>query len=307
MWCRRKSRETGWWPLSETLIDAWDVATFDDDLTELLQDGSDLVRHYLSTSRQHYIDRELSDHTQPHAFNPFAEDYGRFVEAIGREMEVRSIRAWHYCRMTDNEVAALRRDGIHLSTPDTLRSRLASLVSEGLLSPIEAEGLFTASPFHSSHLESRSNKYWMVSNPVPPDDSGVELLLGHWGGEVAYFWLRDQDLIDRVAAVGRARVVELAVPMAATRHSYSAGAAVAATFARTMGCKPDLKNFDLYTKQPLGPDAVRAVYSEGDERFTALGLSFPPGSADPTVGDYDELVAEMEALRRQRQADRNRT
>lgn len=74
-----------------------------------------------------------------------------------------------------------------------------------------------------------------------------------------------------------------------------------------MGCKPDLKNFDLYTKEPLGPDAVRAVHSEGDERFAALGLSFPPGSADPTVGDYDELVAEMETVRRQRQVDRNRT
>lgn len=238
MRCRRKSREIGWWPLSETLIDVWDVATFDDDLTELLQDSSDLVRDYLLTSRRHYIDRELSDHTQPPAFNPFAEDYGRFVEAIGREMEVRSIRAWHYCRMTDDEVAALRRDGIHLSTPDTLRSRLVSLVSEGVLSPIETEGLFTASPFHSTQLESRSNKYWMVSYPVPPDDSGVELLLGHWGGEVAYFWLRDQDLIDRVAGVGRARVVEIAVPMVATRHSYSAGAAVVATFARPWAASP---------------------------------------------------------------------
>lgn len=293
--------------MSETLIDVWDVATFDDDLTELLQDSRDLVRDYLSTSRRHYIDRELSDHTQPHTINPFAEDYGRFVEAIGREMEIRFIRAWHYCRMTDNEVAALRRDGIDLSTPETLRSRLASLVSEGLLSQVEAEELFTASPFHSSQLESRSNKYWMVSNPVPPDDSGVELLLGNWGGEVAYFWLRHQELIDRVAGVGRARAVEIAVSMAATRHSYSAGAAVVATFARTLGCKPDLKNFDLYTKEPLGPDAVRAVHSEGDERFAALGSSFPPGSADPTVGDYDELVAEMESVRRQRQAERNQT
>lgn len=298
--CPRKSRVTGWSLLSDFVIDVWDVATFDGALTELLQDRSDLVRDYLTTSRRHYIDRELSDHTHAHAFNPFAEEYGRFVEAIGQEMESRTIRAWHYCRMTDDEVATLRSDGIHLSTPDTLRNRLASMVGAGMLSKTEAERLFAASPFHSSQLDSRSNKYWMVSTPVPPDDSGVELLLSHWGGEVAYFWLRDQALIDLVARLGRGRVVEIAVPMAATRHIYSAGEAVVATFARTLGCKPDRKNFDLYTKQALGPEAILAIHSEGEQCFTALGTTYPPGSADPTLGDYDDLVTEMEAIRRHR-------
>lgn len=290
----------GWSLLSEMAIDVWDFATFDGALSELLQGRSDLIRDYLTTSRRHYIDRELSDHTQPHAFNPFAEEYGRFVEAIGREMDSRTIRAWHYCRMTDAEVSALRSDGIHLSTPDTLRRRLASMVAAGMMSDNEAEGLFAASPFHSSQLESRSNKYWMVSTPVPPDDSGVELLLGHWGGEVAYFWLRDQGLIDRVGQLGRARVIEVAVPVAATRHSYSAGAAVIATFARTLGCKPDRKSFDLYTEQALGPEAILAVRTEGEAEFMTLAATYPLGSADPTIGDYDDLVAEMEAIRRRR-------
>ena len=136
--------------------------------------------------------------------------------------------------------------------------------------------------------------------PVPPDDSGVELLLGHWGGEVAYFWLRDQRLIDRVGQLGRARVIEVAVPVAATRHSYSAGDAVVATFARKLGCKPDRKSFDLYVKQALGPEAILAVRTEGEAEFMTLASTYPPGSADPTIGDYDDLVAEMEATRRRR-------
>jgi len=93
----------GWSLLCETAIDVWDFATFDGPLTELLQDHCDLVLEYLTTSRRHYIDRELSDHTQPHAYNPFAEGYGRFVEEIGHEMESRTVRAWHYCRMTDED------------------------------------------------------------------------------------------------------------------------------------------------------------------------------------------------------------
>lgn len=290
----------GWSLLSDIAIDVWDVATFDDALSELLQGHSDLIRDYLTTSRRHYINRELSDHTQPHAFNPLAEEYGRFVERIGREMDSRTIRAWHYSRMTDAEVLALRSEGMHLSTPDTLRRRLASMVDAGMMSDSDAEALFAASPFHSSQLESRSNKYWMVSTPVPPHDSGVELLLSRWGGEVTYFWLRDQGLIDRVSQLGRARVIEVAVPMAATRHNYSAGAAVVATFARTLGCKPDRKSFDLYTKQALGPEAILAIRTEGEEEFMTLASTYPPGSADPTIGDYEDLVAEIEAIRRNR-------
>lgn len=278
-------------------IDVWDVASFDEPLASALREHATLVRDYLTTSRRQYIERELSDHTQPHGFNPFATEYGEFVETIGRMMAARTIRAWHYCRMTDDEVEALKHNGIQLSSIDTLTARLDAQVAAGTMSRAEADGLFAASPFHSDQMESRAHKYWMVSTPVPPYDSGVELLLGHWGGEVAYFWLREQGLIDRVQGIGRDRVIEIAVPMSATRHSYSAGGAVVATFARTLGCKPDRKSFDLYTAQPLGADAILRIHSEDEPDFAALGTTFPPGSADPTIGDYDQLVSEMEAVR----------
>lgn len=140
----------------------------------------------------------------------------------------------------------------------------------------------------------------MTLHPVAPDDSGVELLVGHWGGEIAYFWLRDQALIDRVAALGRGRVVEVAVSVAATRHSYSTGEAVVATFARTLGCEPDKKAFDLYAARPLRPEAILSVHSEGEIQFAALGSAFPAKYVDTDTGQYDEILAEMEVIRRQR-------
>lgn len=281
-------------------IDVWNIATFDDALVTMLREHGDLIRDYLTSSRRQWIERELSDHTQAHAINPYGSGYIGFVEAAGRSMESRTIRAWHYCRMTDDEVEALRRTGITLSTIETLRARLDAEVRAGALSAVEADGLFAASPFHSDQYGARAGKYWMTSHPVGPDDSGVELLVGHWGGEIAYFWLRDQALIDRVAALGRGRVIEVAVPVAATRHSYSAGEAVVATFARTLGCKPDKKAFDLYTARPLGPDAILSVHSEGESHYAALGSGFPAGYVDTAIGHYDEILAEMDIVRHQR-------
>lgn len=281
-------------------IDVWNIATFDDTLVMMLREHGDLVRDHLTTSRRQWIERELSDHTQPHVINPYGSDYIGFVEAVGRAIKSLTIRAWHYCRMTDDEVVALRRTGITLSTIETLRARLDAQVQTGFLSSVEADSLFAASPFHSDQHGARVGKYWMTSHPVAPEDSGVELLVGRWGGEVAYFWLRDQALIDRVAALGRGRVVEVAVPIAATRHSYSAGEAVVATFARTLGCKPDKKAFDLYTARALGPEAILSVHSEGEADYAAMGSAFPAGYVDTNIGHYDEILAEMDVVRRQR-------
>lgn len=105
--------------------------------------------------------------------------------------------------------------------------------------------LYDAGPFQSDQLESRSNKFWMVFHPSGIDDSGVKPLMSHWGGEVAAMWMRDPDLLAQLAAIGLARILELAVPRAATNHSHAAGKAVVATFGRLLGRIPDKQAFDL--------------------------------------------------------------
>jgi hypothetical protein len=70
----------------------------------------------------------------------------------------------------------------------------------------------------------------MISHPLAIHDSGVEPLMSHWGGEFASMWMRDPGLLAQLATIGSARVIELAIPVAATNHSYSAGNAVVATF-----------------------------------------------------------------------------
>lgn len=92
-------------------------------------------------------------------------------------MEDRTIRAWHYTRMTDEEVAALRRIGIYLSTLGTIRERFDAQVAAGTFDRDIADRLFAESPFQSEQLDSRSNKFWMVSHPAHIEDSSVELLL----------------------------------------------------------------------------------------------------------------------------------
>lgn len=256
-------------------MDVWNVNTFDAGLRGDLDVHADLIRNYFVTSKQLWLEREASDHTMPTPENPYAGEYNWVNEHIMGLMEERTIRAWHYTRMTDGEVTTLRRDGIYISTLDSIHKRFAVQVNAGAFSQNVADRLFADSPFQRGQLDARSNKFWMVSHPVNTEDSSVKLLLESWGGESAYFWQRDPDLQAILMRIGRSRILEIAVPLAYSRHSYSAAEAVVATYARTLGCCPDKGAFDLYTHQPLRAEHIQSIHSQGDLAYTNIARGYP--------------------------------
>jgi hypothetical protein len=281
--------------VASDLIDIWDPKTFDGELSAVLAKAADLVRNYMTTDHRIFLAHDLC--RSPERFiirpeNPYASAFFALQEAIVERMRSRTIRAWHYTRLTAEEVEKMRDEGIHLSTPATLRARSDFLVDSGGLSPQLADALYAKSPFHSDQLGARSGKFWLVSHPVAVNNSGVEPLMAHWGGEVASFWTKDPILLAPLAATGKPRVIEFAVPLALTHHSYSAGQAVVATFGRTLGCIPGKHSFDLCVTTSLPPDSVLVVHTEGSSSFHAMGLSYPARYVDVDVGRWKELTGE---------------
>jgi len=81
----------------------------------------------MTTDHRIFLAHELGRGTEKSILrpdNPYAGAFIALKEAIGKKMHSRAIRAWHYTRLTDLEVDALRRDGIHASTPATLRPQI---------------------------------------------------------------------------------------------------------------------------------------------------------------------------------------
>ena len=224
--------------------------------------------------------------------NEYAAGFVALKDALGVEMEARIIRAWHYTRLTDSEAEALKTRGVEMSTLTSLAARLAARVTAGNFSQSVADDLFAASPFHSDQLGGRKDKFWMTSHPTAIDDSGVVPLMARWGGEVASFWQQDTMHLATLAGVGRRSIVELAAPLARTRHAHSAAEAVLATFGRSRGSIPSKYAFDLYAKSPLPASAVLAIHAEPDPTFAAMGATFPAGFVDVAIGRWKELTGE---------------
>lgn len=280
-----------------SIIDVWDVRTFDSGLLRELGASANLVCCYFETEIRIFHSYDLGRGSDPSILrpnNPHSHDFSEFLSTIDSRMRERTIRAFHYTRLTDDEVDDLLQHGIHVSTPETLRERLDAVVASGGLTRDIADQIYAGSPFHSSQLQARSEKFWMVSHPTAVDDGGVAPLMQHWGGEVASMWIRKAPLSAPLLKLGRPRIIEVAVPIAATKHSHVAAKAVVASYARSRGEIPDKSAFDLYVESALPPTAVIAVRTAGDGVFEAMGRNYPAGFTDVAVGRWKELTGEDE-------------
>jgi hypothetical protein len=266
-----------------SVLDVWDSAKWDDVLLRRLSDNSQLITAYFLMDRTLYLEREASDHTLVMPSNPHAGAYMDFVEAFADDMNLRTIRAWHYARMTEDEVAAVKLTGIHLSTLESLKNRIERQVRASTLERALADRIFTNSPFHSEQRAARSNKFWMTSHPIPIDDYGVAPLLSHWGGEAVYFFQKDEAIRSVLSAMGMPCVLEIAVPLAATKHAYSAARAIVGEYAREQGVYAEQFAFDLYVERSLGAETILRVISEKEPDFANLGLTYPDTFRAPYV------------------------
>jgi hypothetical protein len=98
------------------MIDVWNPDTFDDDLFATLRANASLIRDYLILEKRIFLEREALDRWVPHVSNPHHSSYNSLLEQIIMPiLEAMTIRAWHYTRLTDGEVQAIRDSGIHVS------------------------------------------------------------------------------------------------------------------------------------------------------------------------------------------------
>jgi len=259
--------------MHSSIIDVWDVQTYDTALVAMLAKYGQLLFDYFRTDQEIDAEYKASNHIMRRD-NPFAPAFMRLVDEVSGEMNSRTIRGWHYTRMTDDELERVRSAGLAPSTIQGLRDRLDLRVTAGDFTEAQADAIFAGSPFHGQ-AASRGGKLYMIANPEPHDYDGLEGILGHWGGESAYFWQEDPDILDLLSVTGQAAIIEIAMPMSASEHLASAGSSVVHRFALSLGCSCETKDFELYTTQPLPTSAILNVHVDGDDLFQRVARGYP--------------------------------
>ncbi|HET9640269.1 MAG TPA: hypothetical protein VFP12_13785 [Allosphingosinicella sp.] len=257
-------------------IDVWDVDTFDTELRTLLDDHSELIRSYWRESSRLFMEREAQTLRGPPEENIHGGAYVRLKERLGGLMERRTIRAWHFTRLTEQEVESIRLAGMQPMSLDLIQHRLAAVVGEGLLHRHDSEALYATSPFHDRLADGRSARIWLAATPYPIDDSGVRELLELWGGESVSFIHRQGRLHELLRTIGRPRILEIALPLAATTRAFSAGENVLDHYSFRLGCTGGWGGgADIVAVEPIRPDWILKVHSAGDPSFEAMARGYP--------------------------------
>ncbi len=253
------------YPEMENIVSTADPQTFDVSLQVFLTENVEVIRAYHENDARLEADRHSGGLKYIHEPNPAGPAYLRLREELSDLMRSRTVRCWHYTRLTEEEVEAIRDHGVFPGSLESMVDRVRRQVEAGRLSKAEQDAILAASPLRcSGHAQSRLGRFWVTDRALASTNDGVEPLLSHWGGEVVYFHLEDEALIARVQGIGRPVILELAVPVALTEHAFGFAESALSSVTEALGYPPQLRGIDAYLTQPLGPEGVIAIYAPPD-------------------------------------------
>ncbi|WP_149907996.1 hypothetical protein [Mesorhizobium sp. SARCC-RB16n] len=262
------------------MIDLWDFDTYDGEICEYLDGCTRVFASYLDEEKRlDEIVPPVDPRERVHFLVPtnrYYEAYRAAVEGLGPIMSTKTFRAFHYTRMTDDEVAALWSTGIVTTSLGFLKERVAQQVAAGKLTPEQGQRIVSKSALgRQGELDNRSG-FWTVAAPVSPGDNAAKSLVDHWGGEGAYwaFGAEEPEMLELLKSIGCGRIIEIAVPLSAVKFGdVGAGSATIAfeVFASRLGYDRSRKRLDFNIQHDLAPDSLLKVHSEGDETYHGMG------------------------------------
>lgn len=258
-------------------IDVWDVATFDPELRSVLDARARVIRDYRTESQRLFREREAQTLRGPPAHNIHGPSFSALREEIAALMAERTIRAWHFTRLAEHEVATVRKNGLQPMTLALIDERLEAVRQAGLIDAQLAAQLYEASPYHRQIEGSRENRIWLTAQPYAIDDSAVEELLDRWGGESISFVHREGATLERLMQLGTPLVIEVALPMRITTRVEEAATNVLDAFAQSIGVDGGWGGgADMVAVEPIAPEWILAIHREGEPSFEGMGRGYPP-------------------------------
>lgn len=267
---------------AQPLIDVWNPGSFDRELRACLDGYAELIDVFLSESRRLFVEREAQTVRGMPELNRHGPAWCAMRDAVTALMADRVIRTWHFTRITDREIATIAHSGLQPMTLDLIERRLAALVEDGVIDSAGAAMLFAASPYHRQLDGNREGRIWLTAQPIPIADDGVIDLLGKWGGESISFTHRSGASSDRLAAIGKPAVVEVALPLHVTTRVGEAAGCVIDSYSAMLGFDDIWPSAaDIVAVKDICPQWIRAIHLEGEPAFERIGRGYPEGCAAP--------------------------
>jgi hypothetical protein len=193
--------------------------------------------------------RALLQHWRPEILSRSA-----ILDDVGLRLAGQSVLAWHCTRLCDDEIAALRSDGIFLLTRQTLGTRIRRRVQAGDLTTAVARKLI-----RQDRPDDPGNRgtFWCSLTRSALKAWGGTGCLDLWGGEALYLpYGQDEEIRSALGRVGSPCIVEIALPCDGVWQGI-----ITETIVSAYEVMHGMRSLNPLTgtcciMQPLGPDRI---------------------------------------------------
>lgn len=252
------------------------VASWPRDLVKLLRENYEVLRDYeLGEQRIDELARSdwrLRVYRPPNALRA---QRTALISKIGEAVQHLDIIGFHCTRLEDDEVEAIKEDGLVPLSRAILDARVRSLVERKLIGEELANRLIQA---NYSDDENRRGMIWFVSSrSALLDQGGVGSLLGYWGGEALYMPHIGEDSSGTakiLRRIGSPRIVVTRLPINEFDIIWSIGEKIVNGFLRKNGIhtqhSPDIEG---HMTRPVEPERIKRIVTHGEPEFENLTQS----------------------------------
>jgi hypothetical protein len=234
----------------------------------LLAEGAEVLRaHAHFESTRYTADPKRSKRDSQAVQNPFAAGRKQLLDRIDHALTGSSILAYHCTRFTEDELQAVRTQGLIALNAEGMFERLARRVQAGDLTQTDATRMLERfKTTTAAHPETRIGKVWAApSKGALLDEDGLSTRLTYWGGEAILSLTHPDRHV--LAGIGTACVVEFLAPV--SKLCFALAESLAA-FTLHQGDNADAELCDICIEASIAGADVRRIVRRSDADFETM-------------------------------------
>lgn len=247
-----------------------DEGSWPGEVLRFLQENEALLDDWYGPTSEHRIAH--CDRYRSSGRNKFsANDHDQTLTTFDALLRRHTLEGGHHCtRLTESEMASIRRDGMTLQNGRSPAARIQLLRETGVVDEVSARNLTNNNWADQSN---RAGVLWFCFYPPKlARESGIEIFLRNWGGEgLSRPHTADPVLGRLLSTIGTPCVVIADVPITLLHSTYNLAVRLARQYFVNRGHElSEELILEAYTKRPLPPAAIRQILQYPDPAFVAV-------------------------------------
>lgn len=187
-----------------------DKNTWHQDLLDLIESNKPLIRKYKYIETYNYNLHEAAKRCKPSNFensskNKYYDKVEELKEYVSNELKKLTIIGYHATRLTKEEIAKIKKEGLVTSSKENCYIRAEELFLNGYISRDECDYIKSQCILNNSNEENRVGQIWFLTGncDISTKNNGLNNLYKDYGGETIRNGIENTPLLKKLNGISK--------------------------------------------------------------------------------------------------------